>query len=128
MKNRKLRFERNLRIFAGLVLLFLTVLCYATDIGTGIGVTTAIAGIVGVPQLTEKETQFADHVKGEVSRELEKFSKCYMSETKLNEILSQKMAGWMDKKPEMLDELKSALETQGLEIIAAQNRRHSANH
>jgi HK97 family phage major capsid protein len=26
------------------------------------------------------------------------------------------MAGWMDKKPELLDELKSALETQGLEI------------
>lgn len=116
MKNHKLRFNRNLRIFAGLVLLFLTVLCYATDIGTGIGVTTAIAGVVAVPQLTEKETQFVDHVKGEVSRELEKFSKGYISETKLNEILSQKMAGWMDKKPELLDELKSALETQGLEI------------
>ncbi len=99
-----------------MVLLLMTVLCFTADVTAGATFTMAVAGAVAIPQLTEKETQFVDHVKGEVSRELEKFSKGYISETKLNEILSQKMAGWMDKKPELLDELKTALETQGLEI------------
>lgn len=116
MRNRKNKFNFKLKLFAGLILAFISFAVIATDFETGTAVTIATAAAVAAPKLTEKETEFLNVVKDEVAKKLEKFEKGYISETKFKEMLNEQMKGWVDKKPEMLDEIKDALEAQGLEL------------
>ena len=113
--------KRN-RLFA-LMGLAVVVIFAALSGGVGIGLLGAAGMAMALPALTDEESAFLEVVKTKIAEAQEKFSKDYISATKMDEIIqghiNKALEGITTK--EELDKLNKALESQGLVLKKLQS-------
>lgn len=131
MREQKKRFNFKLKLFAGLILAFMAFTAIYTDFetgGNGIFAGTSIlmtAGAVAIPQLSEKETAFLAVVKEELRKEVDKFDKGYLTESKFNESIKGIIDDAIKEKPAVIKELYDIVEAQGVELTQMKNGTHT---
>ena len=113
--------KRN-RLFA-LMGLAVVVIFAALSGGVGICLLGAAGMAMALPALTDEESAFLEVVKTKIAEAQEKFSKDYISATKMDEIIqghiNKALEGITTK--EELDKLNKALESQGLVLKKLQS-------
>lgn len=77
----------------------------------------AVGGLsmaVALPALTDEQSAFLEHVKSEVGKAQDKFSKDYISATKMDELIEGAINKYLQNSNADIEKLNKALEQQGL--------------
>jgi len=115
MKKMFEKFGRRKMIFAYCMLGLIVTLIVVSG---GFAIAGGLALAVAVPALTDEETEFLAQVKGAINAEVDKFSKGYITETRLKEFVAGQLAELQAKgiSKEEFESLKASVEANGLKL------------
>ena len=117
MKTRKIQTQNKYMVFALSVLAVIALFMFAFNPAVGVA-TLAITGIAGAVDLTPEEEALKNAILDSVQKALEKNEKGYITDHKLNEVLTAEFKKYAAQFPEaeQVNSLKEAIEGLGAEI------------
>lgn len=116
MKQYKELFAQRMQFIAFAVIALIAVFAFATDWQAALGVTSAMALVIGSVTLEGKDEELYKALEGTITSSIEKMNKGYISAEKAAELIGEKIKTLDIKDNEDFKQLKAAIEQHGLAI------------
>lgn len=125
MKKNKEKYMKRLQLLAMICIGIIAVLAFVTDWQVATGATMAMSLVIGGVTLEGKDEEVFTALKAYIASEQEKFSKGYITETKMLESITAKVNEIKSVDPDEFEKVKKALEDMGLTIKSMSETKHA---